>query len=106
MYAYVHQSSTRKFRDIICECVHGFHSIPSDIIGWSCKRNIPELDACNGSYSNWDGVECNDNYIIGVKLSSFGIEGTLSLSFGALIYLVYLQLDYNNLISTIPSTLG
>ncbi|GAY46677.1 hypothetical protein CUMW_098910 [Citrus unshiu] len=62
----------------------------------------------SSSPCSWPGVTCNNfgQRVIGLNLSGFGIEGTISPHIGNLSLLRSLQLQNNKLSGTLPSEIG
>ncbi|TKW25150.1 hypothetical protein SEVIR_3G097100v4 [Setaria viridis] len=55
----------------------------------------------------WIGIICTGNRVTSIRLSSFGLSGTLSGDIQTLTELVYLDLSYNkDLSGPLPSTIG
>ncbi|BAT09876.1 Os10g0145800 [Oryza sativa Japonica Group] len=55
----------------------------------------------------WIGIICTGNRVTSIRLSSFGLSGTLSGDIQSLSELQYLDLSYNkNLRGPLPSTIG
>ncbi|KAF0925389.1 hypothetical protein E2562_016641 [Oryza meyeriana var. granulata] len=61
-------------------------------------------DPCGGG---WDGIMCTNGRVTSLRLSSVGLQGTLSSSIGQLSQLVYLDLSFNiNLGGPLPAEIG
>ncbi|XP_040385415.1 leucine-rich repeat receptor protein kinase HPCA1 [Oryza brachyantha] len=72
---------------------------------WDSRpSNWNGLDPCG---DKWIGIICTGNRVTSIRLSSFGLSGTLSGDIQSLTELQYLDLSYNkNLRGTLPSTIG
>ncbi|KAF0895247.1 hypothetical protein E2562_008578 [Oryza meyeriana var. granulata] len=54
----------------------------------------------------WSGVYCTQNRVTSIRLSSFGLSGSLSGDIQSLSELQYLDLSYNNLSGSLPLYIG
>nr|XP_043630192.1 LRR receptor-like serine/threonine-protein kinase FLS2 [Erigeron canadensis] len=72
------------------------------ISAWGTKKE--DIDNC----CKWLGVTCNNQtgHVVGLNLSSCGLEGEISLSLLNLIYLNHLDLSRNSFNGTIPMSIG
>uniref|UniRef100_A0A0E0BY38 Serine-threonine/tyrosine-protein kinase catalytic domain-containing protein n=1 Tax=Oryza meridionalis TaxID=40149 RepID=A0A0E0BY38_9ORYZ len=70
----------------------------------SAPSNWAGNDPCG---DKWIGIICTGNRVTSIRLSSFGLSGTLSGDIQSLSELQYLDLSYNkNLRGPLPSTIG
>nr|BAF79965.1 receptor-like kinase [Closterium ehrenbergii] len=63
-------------------------------------------DPCDGA---WMGVTCDDNkpqHVVGLKLASLGVTGSISTAIGALTALQWLNLEKNSISGPLPKEVG
>lgn len=87
---------------VLCSIVSAT-DVSKKVTNWNCTNNIPVTPIC----STWDGVICNkDSIVTDIRLSYYGLSGTLPTSLGLLSSLTFFQITGNSISGIIPTSLG
>jgi len=86
----------------MCDFALALSPLSIGITGWQCAgtANIPTTSICT-----WNGVSCTDGVVTGISIYGFESHGSVPSSLGSLSRLTSLDLWFNDLSGSIPSSL-
>lgn len=85
-----------------CELAAAFGKSKTELVGWSCTNNNPDISICQ-----WGNIGCTtDETVQHIDLFGVGLTGSIPSTIGKLTSLAFIDLSQNSLHGTIPESIG